>query len=985
MPLKLVTGPANSAKAGEVLAPLRERLDERPILVVPTFGDVEHSQRELADRGAVFGALVLRFGWLFDAIAERAGANELLACDRATDLQRELVVGQAARAASLRVLRRSSQARGFAAAAVRFIAELERSMIGPEQLADALAKWAGDGPRRGYADEVAELYQRYSEQLDTAGLVDDELFAWRALDALRAAPASWGATPVFVYGFDDFTRLELDAITTLAGVVGVDVTVSLPYEPEREAFKALSRINDDLVALADEHVHLEPSSDHYAGESRTALHRLERNLFGGAPDEPDGAEPGSVGPGEAIVRHVAGGQRAEVELVAAEALALLRAGTQPGDVAVVFRDPGAYGSLVEQVFAAYGIPFSIDRRVPLAHTALGRGLLGLMRCARHPGDACADDLLAYLRSPGRLRKPFLADRLEATLRAEGATGLDRARQLWLEQNPSFELTELDELGAAEGTAAYVARLDRELERLFAAPYRAAAHVLEGPELDDARVFRQARGALADLHRLAVAKGGREIGDDQVLGTVAELPVRLGENPQPDRVQVASPEEVRARRFEAVFVCGLQAGEFPSGSRPDPFLPDDYRHELSRTTDLRLPAREDQIERERYLFYVCASRAERRLVLSSRTSDEEGNPQPESFLLADVRDLFGDALDAGALTRTLSEVTWPLEVAPTGHEWTRAAAAAGPRVEQAVPDGLRSEDAIEDLAGERAFSASALEAFADCPVKWLVDRRLDPEALEPDPEAMVRGSYAHEVLRRTYERLREETGSARVSDANRSEAERILLDELERCGDRFQLSTTQARVRTVVRKLQFDLLRFLAREAEGESAFEPEHFELAFGVADEPAPTLGLEDVTITGRIDRVDVHDGRALVRDYKTGRTAYPVARWGPDTRLQAALYALAVEELLGLTPAGAVYVPLGNKDNRARGLLSEELRGELGSGFVGTDFKPEGEVRAELERARDRVAELVEGIRRGDVHPCPETCSPRGGCSYPSICRTG
>ena len=73
MPLKLVTGPANAAKAGEVLGGLRARLDDEPILVVPTFGDVEHAQRELAERGAVFGARVMRFDWLFGEIAARAG------------------------------------------------------------------------------------------------------------------------------------------------------------------------------------------------------------------------------------------------------------------------------------------------------------------------------------------------------------------------------------------------------------------------------------------------------------------------------------------------------------------------------------------------------------------------------------------------------------------------------------------------------------------------------------------------------------------------------------------------------------------------------------------------------------------------------------------------------------------------------------------------------------------------------------------------
>ena len=88
MPLHLVTGPANAAKAGAVLGPLRDRLHEEPVLVVPSFEDVEHSQRELAERGAVFGARVLRFKWLYGLIAERAG----YVARAASELQRRLIV-----------------------------------------------------------------------------------------------------------------------------------------------------------------------------------------------------------------------------------------------------------------------------------------------------------------------------------------------------------------------------------------------------------------------------------------------------------------------------------------------------------------------------------------------------------------------------------------------------------------------------------------------------------------------------------------------------------------------------------------------------------------------------------------------------------------------------------------------------------------------------------------------------------------------------
>ena len=120
----------------------------------------------------------------------------------------------------------------------------------------------------------------------------------------------------------------------------------------------MSGVHQELLALRRRELELAPLDDHYAPESRTALHHLERRLFEDAPAE-------RVDPGAAVSFHSAGGERAEVELAAARVLQLLRDGVVPGDVAVVFRDPNRYSSLLEQVFGAYGIPYSIDRKLPL--------------------------------------------------------------------------------------------------------------------------------------------------------------------------------------------------------------------------------------------------------------------------------------------------------------------------------------------------------------------------------------------------------------------------------------------------------------------------------------------------------------------------------------------------------------------------------------------------------------------------------------------
>jgi ATP-dependent helicase/DNAse subunit B len=957
-----------------VLGAFRSRLDDGPLLVVPRSDDVDHHQRQLAGDGAMLGGHVVRFSWLFEEIARRCDFS----ARRASRLQVELVAAQAVRRAGLDVMAASAARPGFVRAAVRLFAELERSRVQPQRLAAALQRWAGSGTRAAYAAEVAALYRAYRERLEAAGLVDAELFAWRALDHLRHQPHRWGRTPVFVYGFDDFTDLQLDALETLAERCGADVVVSLPYERGRVAFKPLAGPFERLRSLAGERVEDLPAlDDHYAPASRAALHHLERGLFA------DGAPPGEAG--QAVRQLSAGGARAEVELVAAQVLRLLREGTRPGDVAVVFRDPSRYAALVDHVFGVYGIPHSLDRRIPLAHTALGRGLLALLRCAGPAGSAA--DLVTYLRTPGRLRKPELADRLEAAVRRAGIHGAAEAAAQF-EQIAGWPLDEIERVRtAAAGDLPRV--LAAVAEARFSAPYLRAAHVLTGRRLDDARVFEALRAALADV--AAVARAGVRPDLSALHDLLAELEVRTGDAPDPERVQIAAPETIRARRFEAVFACGLQEGEWPAPSGGDPFLGDDDRREIAAAGGLALPLREDQLDRERYLFYATISRAERVLYLSWRHGDEDGNPEARSFFVEDVRDLYGGTL-AEPLVRGLDQVTWALEDAPTAVEWERAAALLGPRSAPATPTRLSTPALGEWLAGRGGFSAGMLEAFTECPVRWLVERVLSPRVLEPDPQHLVRGSFAHRVLELTYRRLREQTGSARVTPATLPAAERLLHDALREAQDsgEFMLSPSQTRVRAAVRRLEFDLLRYLQHEAQSDSELEPVELELGFGLKDSRLPALRLEPdgIEIRGVIDRVDRSNtpqgdagGHALVVDYKSGKNVMGVARWADKGKLQAPLYALVVKDLLGLVPIGAVYQPLAGDDLRARGVVDSDHKGELGERWVRTDWR-DGLDEA-LEEARQTVRDVVARMREGDIRPKPGCCSGGTGCAFPSICR--
>ncbi len=957
MPLTLVTGPANSEKAGVVLDAYRAAVPRDPILVVPTRADAEHYRRELAASGTVLGARVERFAGLVAEIARRGDVRGR----PLGRIGRERVAGAAIATTRLQALAEPARSPGFARAAVALFGELESGGVEPARLTVALRQWAGDGARRAYADDVAAIYSSYRRALERVGRTDEQLFGRAALDALRLAPGRWGATPVLLYGFDDFTPLELDAIETLARVVDAPVTVSLNYEPGRFAFAGRATTYQTLAPLAAQQRVLAPLDDHYEAAGRRALHHLERSLFEG---------PGERVAADGAVRLLeGGGERAELELVAAEIAALLRDGYAPRDVAVALRSPGTVAPLIDSVFGGAGVPHALERRVRFADTPLGGGALALLRAALLDGDA--GDLVRWLRTPGVVEQPALVDSLERDVRRRALSGGD-ALARWEADRWALDAVARVREAHARGSHALLERVEAELHGLFVRPRQRAAAALDQLELEDARALAQAQAALGELRELA--GGGLAPGPSELLGALAGLELHVGGD-DAEAVLVTDALALRARRVRALAVCRLQEGLFPAAHRPEPFFSERERTEIALASGLALARPPDPLSAERYLFYAAVSRPRERLILSWHSADDDGAPALRSLFVDDVCDLFEPQLFERRVRRALGAAG---EAPATQGISPRAVAA------------LANEAVLRDLRERPAWSASALETWARCPVRWLVERQLAARDLEPEPAPLVRGGLTHEALRRTLSELAQRTGSARVTAASLPLARELLGEAIAQAAPGFAISTNPERLRAAVREVQLDIERYLDDVADNGSAFEPRQFELAFGGLDEdgeaapPLPLCGGR-LPLRGRIDRVDVDAGgrRAIVYDYK-GRNVAKPDDWLEQRVFQLPLYMLAVSELLGLDAVGGFYQPIGPRrpdERRPRGLLVEGVDDELA--LVGGDRRDAAEVRALLDAAVARALAALDELRAGELESRPHSCGYDGRCVYPSVCR--
>jgi ATP-dependent helicase/DNAse subunit B len=968
MPITLITGPANAGKAELVMDAVHRHLahGEEPLLVVPTRADADHYLRELAGDGASMGVRVERFAGLIGEAVSRAGVSEPLLAGLARERVLEALCMRAGRPATP----------GFVAALAEVLVELQVRRVTPAALEQALSSWATADGAGASRPELAELFAAYRETLGRLGRMDAEQRAVRALDALRRRPALWGATPVLLYGFDDLTRLQLDAVETLGRVVGAEVTVSLAYEPGRTAFAGRAASFHALAPLAVEHRELQARAEYYAPQARAALSHLERSLF-----EPLELQAARVEAGTAVRLLEGGGERAELELVASEIAELLSGGMAPEEIAVLVRSPGTALDLLEEVFSAAAIPFALQRRRPFGDTAIGGALLGLLRCvpaADGSQQGELRDLLAWLRAPGLLEQPALADGLEVSARRRGAVSSEQARALWEQRH--WPLETIDRLleAQARGARALCDRAARELYWLFCAPRRAGACILEADELDEAAALVAGRRALGELRELArIAPELALASATELAGSLerVELLSGVGSGAAAGAVAVLDPLALRARRVRAVFVCGLQEGVFPVRARPQPFLAEEERRRLAEVSGLRLGEQVDTLAAERYLLYAAVSRPQERLFLSWHVADDDGQAISRSLFVDDVCDLFGESLARLRASRPLGAVDGITSQAP-------------PHVPAAAHRCLRDERLLAQLR-ERVWSASSLESWIGCPTRWFVERMLSPGALEPDPEPLARGGLAHATLRDTLEGLRAATGTARLGPGNLARARELLAKALADNEADHPLSVAPERRTAVRRRLQADLERYLAHAATAESPLEPKSLELGFGFAagdehgeagDLPALDLG-GGMTLRGRIDRVDVSaGGDAVVYDYK-GSSAPAGARWIRDGKLQVALYMRAVEDLLHVPVVGGFYQPLSGRDLRARGVLDGEAGLEIEC--VAPDVYEREELREMLGEAVAAAREVAAQAGRGELQARPQTCAFRGGCMYPTICR--
>jgi CRISPR/Cas system-associated exonuclease Cas4 (RecB family) len=518
--------------------------------------------------------------------------------------------------------------------------------------------------------------------------------------------------------------------------------------------------------------------------------------------------------------------------------------------------------------------------------------------------------LAGLRAEYRLKLEALAaeDAEEPRLKA-----IERDLQN-LEHLRSFALPVIDELAAFPPQASWGEWLE-VFERL--AP----------------RVLRRPQRVLALLAELRPMSAVGPVTLDEVCTVLSES-LTIVREPPPERrygrVLIATPDQMRGRSLDVVFVPGLAERMFPQRLREDPLLLDAIRIRLGAD----LQTREQRSGHERLRLRLASGAAKKAIWFSYPRMDlTESRPRVASFYALEIqRALTGsvpdiDALEQRAFDEGGARLAWPapadarlaidtvehdlailgpllrhpdssfvrgrarylLELNPHLARSLRTRWARWHHPKWSSYDGLCGLDQAppEVLAGYRLkirpYSVSALQKFAVCPYQFLLSaiHRLEPreESVPLDQmDPLTRGHMFHSVQAALMRDLKMR-GALPVTPATLSRALDTLEGVLARVEAEYreELAPAIDRVwRDEVESMRGDLRGWLHNVAAAGGDWHPVHFEFGFGLRslDNLDPESVDDPVTLDegwllhGVIDLIErrANSDEFRVTDHKTG-----------------------------------------------------------------------------------------------------------------------
>lgn len=693
---------------------------------------------------------------------------------------------------------------------------------------------------------------------------------------------------------------------------------------------------------------------------------------------------------------LANNQYTEIEHIAAEIVKLVRnENYRYKDISVITKNLNLYSSLIKVIFDNYNIPVFIDEKKELSENILVKFLIAVLEICNK--NWSYEAVFNYLKTGFVKIDKEEIFKLENYCIRWGIKG-----NKWYKEDWNY-------VGKDEYTEEELARLN-ELRRMIVTPIRKLQEkarkdnsfinltkilyeFLEEMKIEEvitskiekleekgfieiANEYESSFKVLIELFDEIVLVFGEEKTNFDKYMSILKIGLKntgLGKIPATqDQVIVGDVSRSRSHKVRAVFIIGINDGEFPSIYKDEGFFNDKDREYLkAQGFDLANGSLEN-LYAENFNIYKAFTIAEEKLFLSYASSDNEGRTLRPSILITKLKKIYPK------LKETSDIITQEKEIITTNNTFDNLieklnAYQEGKGIEDIwfdvlkyyennplwkgrlqkslegikytnVPEKIKPEF-IKKLYGETLHTTiSRLERYRSCPFSFYLEYGLKlKEKKSLKLQAVDTGSFMHEVIDEFFVEIAYKKIS--IKELEKEEIEKIVKQIIEeklnlkanyifKSIPKFMVLTNRlCRLVTlsivyIVQGLQTTDFEVVGNEIEFKNGKEYKPIEIT---------TEDGRKVEITGKIDRIDLakdETGKYIrIIDYKSSAKDINLNEVLAGLQLQLITYLDAVCVEKDVIPAGVLYFgltePKLDKVRNSKNITDEEVEQKIREHF--------------------------------------------------------
>ena len=1013
MSLRIIYGRAGTGKSEYCYREIAEKIkaDNQILIITPEQFSftAEKKLMEAIDANAVFNAEVVTLSRMaYRVINEIGGRTEtnLSKCGKAMLIYSILNNNKK----ELKLIGKNDENVDMLDTA---ITEFKKHGISIEQLKQEIDKQE-DIYLKNKLTDLSLVYEEFENQL--SGKYIDETDLLTILAENIENTDMFNNQYIYIDEFAGFTKQEYQIIEKLILVANqVTVTIcidelNIPKNPNTDIFYSNENTVNKLFEIAQncgtkvEEIKLE---NKYRFKSNELKH-LEENLYENRPHK----YTNSV---ENIKLFLAKNQYSEIEEVAKNILKLVRDnGYRYKDISIITKNIANYSSLARAIFDKYDIPIFIDENRDLNQNIIIQYILSVLEIFTK--NWSYESVFNYIKTgfsnieedeifklekyclkwgikQNKWKKEFTYGKYEEKDKTE-IERLERIRKDIV--NPLMKLkSDIDNDKTAEGISKSIYKFLVE-ENIAEKINKKIEELEKVGQVDLVKEYQSSLQTILDIldeivlvfsdDKMTIDKYAQILKVGFKNSNLTKIPGTQ------DQVIMGDVDRSRSHKVKAIFIIGLNDGEFPSVHKDEGFLNDLDRETLKQDGIELAKGTIENLYEDNFNIYKAFSTAEEKLYLLYSSSDVQGKALRPSMLINKIKKIYpmlqeeSDVIETKAevlnkkttydeLIIQLSKLKEQDEIDKVWYyvyDYYKKDTEWNTKLEQNlkglnytnIPEKIEQTN-IDKLYGNTLVtSISKLERYRSCPFSYYLQYGLK---IKPEEELKIQtlntGTFIHEIIDEFFEAVREaEIKLAEITDEQLAEIINKIIDEKLKQSQNY-IFTSTAKYRALVvrlKKIIQKALKYIIGTLV-QSRFEVLGTEVEFGEKGKYKPIrLTLEDgkrIEIIGKIDRIDTaqsEDGRYLrIIDYKSSAKNIDLNEVYAGLQIQLLTYLDAACKEEDLMPAGVLYFSMLEQMIKADKRMEQEEIEEK----IRANFKMKGLILADVNVVKLHDKKLEKG----------------------------